>query len=208
MGTELPPEIQNRKKETSRRSAAQKKPLLTVTEISDDGSGNDNDENDMSDDDFDLEEAIAPEETKKRGKKATKNVKVAKPPAAAKKRGQATTQQPQLRGQKLITEVLKPAENSGISPEKKVRKMRASPFNKKSGSVLGLIGKKDEEKVSAGSEKEMGSASSSDSIEEMSEVMAPRARTMRANRGKATYVVSDSESDQATDDSDFNEDED
>ena len=45
-------------------------------------------------------------------------------------------------GQKLLTDInmLKPAENPWISPEKKVRKMRASPFNKKSGSVLGRGG--------------------------------------------------------------------
>lgn len=40
--------------------------------------------------------------------------------------------------QKLITDVLKPDEN--VSPKKKVRKIRKSLFNKKSGSVLGRSG--------------------------------------------------------------------
>jgi DNA topoisomerase-2 len=79
---------------------------------------------------------------KKAGRKPAANDKAAKPPAAAKKRGAANKQQSQTLGQKLLTDInmLKPAENPWISPEKKVRKMRASPFNKKSGSVLGRGG--------------------------------------------------------------------
>ncbi|KAA8520228.1 hypothetical protein F0562_014484 [Nyssa sinensis] len=195
METEVP-QNQARKKEPSKRAAAQKKPLSTLTEISDD-----EDEDEISDEDFELEVVAVPEEKKKGGRKPTKNdAKAAKPPAAAKKRGK---QQSQVIGQRLITEVLKPAENSGISPEKKVRKMRASPFNKKSSSVLG-ISKEDEAKISTGTEEKAGS-SPAESAEEMSEVIAPRARPQRANRGKATYVVSDSESDEATDDSTFSD---
>ncbi|XP_059649125.1 DNA topoisomerase 2 [Cornus florida] len=199
METEVP-QVQARKKEPSRRAAAQKKSMSTVTEISDD-----EDENDISDDDdFEPEVvAAAPKEKKKGGRKATTEAVAAKPPAPTKKRLPANKQQ--SLGQRLITEVLKPAENSGISPEKKVRKMRASPFNKKSGSVLGRVGKEDEEKDSAGSEEKVGSSSTT---EEVSEVVAPRARPQRVNRGKTKYVVSDSESDQATNDSEFDEDED
>ncbi|CAK9140399.1 unnamed protein product [Ilex paraguariensis] len=85
--------------------------------------------------------------------------------------------------------------NSGTSPQKKVTKMRASPFNKKSGSMLGRIGKEAEERIALESEKQQGSsASNSDSAEEMNEAVAPRARPQRVNRGKARYVLSDSES--------------
>ena len=64
------------------------------------------------------------------GRKPAANAKAAasKPAAAAaakNKRGVANKQQTQLWARHL-----------GISPEKKVRKMMPSPFNKKSGSML------------------------------------------------------------------------
>ena len=55
METEVPP-VPVGKKEPSRRAAAQKKPLSTVTEISDD-----DDEKGASDEDFELEEEAIPE---------------------------------------------------------------------------------------------------------------------------------------------------
>ncbi|PSS24455.1 DNA topoisomerase [Actinidia chinensis var. chinensis] len=196
METEVPP-VPAGKKEPNRRAAGQKKPLSTVTEISDS-----DDEKDASDEDFELEEEAVPEVGKtKRGRKPSANTKVAaKPPAPTKKRVPANKQ-----SQKLITEILKPVENMGISPEKKVRKMRASPFNKKSGSVLGRMGKEGEENTSTGSEERLGSASTAESTEDTSEVMVPRARPPRMNRGKVRYVVSDSDSDKVSDDSDFDE---
>ncbi|CAK9187446.1 unnamed protein product [Ilex paraguariensis] len=143
METEVP-QVQDRKKEISRRAAAQNKPLSTLTEISDD--------NDISDEDFELEVVTAPEEQKKGGRKLAEK-------------------------------------NSGTSPQKKVTKMRASPFNKKSGSMLGRIGKEAEERIALESEKQQGSsASNSDSAEEMNEAVAPRARPQRVNRGKASSV--------------------
>lgn len=200
METELP-QMQMKNKEPNRRAAAPKKPLSTADD--------DHDDIEIIDDDDDFE----PEEKKKKGgRKPAANGKAAKPPAGAKKRGPASSKQSQLLGQKLITEVLKPADNS---PEKKVRKMRASPFNKKSSSVLGRtvsIEEEDEEETSEMSLSTLGSAT------DVSQAVAPAARPKRANRGKATYIISDdSESDHADDfvdsdatedDSDFNDDED
>ncbi|PSS09980.1 DNA topoisomerase [Actinidia chinensis var. chinensis] len=196
------PRVPAGKKEPSGRAAAQKKPLSAVTEISDD-----EDDEDTSEDDFELEEEAIPEVGKtKKGRKPSANTKVAaKPPAPTKKRAPAANKQSQIKDQKLITEILQPVENMGILPEKKVRKMRASPFNKKSASVLGWIVKEGKESTSTGSDKKLGSASTAESTEDMSEVMAPRARPPRMNRGKARYVVSDSESDKVSDDSDFDE---
>ncbi|XP_052171246.1 DNA topoisomerase 2 [Diospyros lotus] len=214
METELPQAPPARKKEPSIRAAA-KKALSTVTDISDD---DEEEEEYISDDeDFDLEVVTAPPVgNKKGGKKPAANAKGGKPPA--KKRGPASKQSNVI-GQKLITEVLKPAENVGISPEKKVRKMRASPFNKKSSSVLGkvVVGEEEEEEeenVSTGSQDAVASGSNADSAaEDTGKFVAPSRRRppQRMNRGKARYVVSDSESDneeEVSQDSDFDEDDD
>ncbi|KAG8391224.1 hypothetical protein BUALT_Bualt01G0165600 [Buddleja alternifolia] len=173
METEVP-QMQIKNKEPSKRAAAsKKKPLSSVAEISDD----DDDIEIIDDDDFE------PEEKKKTGGRKPANGKAAaKPPTGAtKKRGPATKQL----GQKLITEVLKPAENS---PEKKVRRMRASPFNKKSSSVLGraTIVEEDEEIL----KEQEKSGSSSGSVSEIisQEVVAPKARPQRGNRGQASSL--------------------
>ncbi|CAA3012625.1 DNA topoisomerase 2 [Olea europaea subsp. europaea] len=191
-------EVQIKKKGPTKRAAATKKPLSTVTEISDD----------EDDQDFDLEGGMPAEEKKKAGRKPAA-AKSAKPPPGMK-RGPAAKQS-QLMGQKLITEVLQGAVDS---PEKKVRKMRISPFNKKSGSVLGRMATmgEDESPTSAGTE-------------DSTQVVVPRARPQRANSRKATYVLSDDDSEEdaaavdldsdaaedsisdvADDDSDFDED--
>lgn len=196
METEIP------KREPSKR-ATSKKPLSSVTEISDD-----NDQIEISDDeDFELEVEAVPKE---KGRKKAANSKAANKPApATKKRGQANKTS-QLVGQKLITEVLKPADVSKISPEKKVRRMRPSPFNKKSGSVLERLSHQENDKMSPESEEQESPASNtSGSTEESAQLVVPRARPQRGgNRGKAKYVLSDSENDEVTDDSDFNEDDD
>ncbi|GAB4832574.1 DNA topoisomerase 2 [Ancistrocladus abbreviatus] len=185
------------KKEPSKREAAKKNPT-TVEEISDDDQG----ENKVNDEDFEAE-VVAVTEKKGRGRGTKTNAKTTAKTtaAAAKKRGPAGKQS-QLLGQKLITQILKPSETSGISPEKKVRKMRASPFNKKSGSVLGGGKEDDDEKADA-----------LDSIEEGTEVMPTRRRSQReaANRKPNTFVLSDSdesEEEEPTDDSDFDDEED
>lgn len=152
------------------------------------------------DEDFEVEIAAAPAAGKKGGRKAAGTTKASKPPAAAKKRGAANkqSQASSSSGQKLLTDMLKPAETSGISPEPKVRKMRASPFNKKSGSVMGrgsleVEMVESEEKVDTPSTEERSDAP-----------VAARARPQRANRRQTRYVLSDSESEkEVSEDSDF-----
>nr|GEV89936.1 DNA topoisomerase 2 isoform X2 [Tanacetum cinerariifolium] len=179
-----------KKKAPAKRAAAKKK--ATITEISDE------DEVIEMSDDSDFEVVVAPPEEKKKG---GKKPAAAKPSAgAAKKRGAAAgvASKKTAAGQKLITEVLKPV-TAEASPEKKVRKMRPSPFNKKSGSVLGRMSNKEDEAMGVG--------------ESSGEVAAAKARPQRANKKKMTYVVSDSEEeepeddDDATEDSDFDDDE-
>ncbi|PIN08558.1 DNA topoisomerase (ATP-hydrolyzing) [Handroanthus impetiginosus] len=186
METELPQMQKN--KEPSRTAAPRKKQSSTVS---------DDDDIEIIDNDEDFE----PEEKKKKGGRKPANGKgaaAAKPPTGAKKRGPASKQS-QLLNQKLITEVLQPAENS---PEKKVRKMRASPFNKKSSSVLGRVINVDEEEET--SAEQDNSLSTSGSVTEA--VVAPKARPQRARR-QASYVISDdSESDVADDDDDVDSD--
>ncbi|MED6185751.1 DNA topoisomerase 2 [Stylosanthes scabra] len=198
------------KEEYNKRGGAKKKAPSSSSLVLD-ISGSDNDEND--DGDFEIQEV-----KKKGGRKpAAQNAK--KPAAAATRKRGAGNKQSQLLGQKFITDMLKPAESSGnSSPEKKVRKMRESPFNKKSGSVLSRVAQKE---GSSSGEMSFGSGSSvSASImeEEVVEVApsAARNRPQRANRTQAKYVISESESDDddededddvdSTDDSDFNED--
>ncbi|KAJ6315497.1 hypothetical protein OIU78_018884 [Salix suchowensis] len=90
------------------RDAARKKPPAAVSVISDS-----EDEPDL-DDDFDVQVKVVPETKKKGGRKAAAaaNDKAAKPPAVTKRRGPASKQSQGL-GQKLLTEMLKPAEGAG-----------------------------------------------------------------------------------------------
>nr|DAD29697.1 TPA_asm: hypothetical protein HUJ06_031165 [Nelumbo nucifera] len=204
-----------KKKEPSKRAAAQKQPS-SYTEISDDDDGMDvqtiREESIgeiVSDEDFEPEVEEAPKGGRG-GRKPAANGKAA---ASTKKRG-AANKQTSVLGQKKITDLLKPAENAGVSPEKKVRKMRASPFNKKSGSVLGRVGGMVGDISPMGSEEQQtGTSSASTDSAELSEVVPARPRPQRVNRGKAKYVISsesesDDDDDAAADDSDFNEDED
>ncbi|KAI4323425.1 hypothetical protein L6164_023032 [Bauhinia variegata] len=196
-------------KKVSKRAGARKKSsTAAVLDISD--SENEIDIDD--DEDFELQQQAAPETGKKKGGRKPAGQNAKKPAATTRKRG-GTSKQSQLLGQKFITEMLKPAESSGISPEKpnsKVRKMRDSPFNKKSGSLLSRVADKDEETAS---EEVQGSASTSPSTDEI-QVAPARARPQRANRKQTRYVLSESESDDddsiavISDDSDFDEDED
>eukprot|EP01018_Ginkgo_biloba_P032588 Gb_11673 [translate_table: standard] len=145
---------------------------------------------------------------------AAKKIDEADKPAP-KKRGPKR----QLQGQKLIDEMLRPAVDDILdvvqaspdrkSPEKKVRKMRPSPFNKKSGSKLS----QKEEKETSPNSSAAGSAGSSFSPEEVNEVPKPtgRNRPQRATRAPVQYVMSESdkeeeEEDEVTEDSDFLED--
>ncbi|KAH7527866.1 hypothetical protein FEM48_Zijuj05G0012000 [Ziziphus jujuba var. spinosa] len=190
------PQVPVQKKEPTKRAAAQKKASVNLTTISDD-------EDENFDEDFELETGAAAK--KKGGRKAAANTKASKPNAAAAKRG-AANKQPRTLGQRLVTEMLKPAETSGISPEKKVRKMRASPFNKKSSSMLGRVANEDDE-ATGSEDMSVSPPPTFDDTEEGMEVPATRARPQRANRTQARYVVSDSESEVGTEDSDFDENE-
>ncbi|OAY66581.1 DNA topoisomerase 2 [Ananas comosus] len=190
-------------KEPSKGAAARKAPAA-ITHLSDE----DGDDDQMptilegnDDDEFELLEEAAPKEKKPaRGRKpAGDKLKAA---VGTRKRGPAQNK-PALT-QKLITQVLKPSEKAKIaSPKKKVRKMRASPFNKKSGTLLGnrILSS------SASSEDSGGHASEGSSAE----AIAPVNRPKRNNIQRAVYIDSDSEAEgeqPITDDSDFAEDED
>ncbi|KAL6006450.1 hypothetical protein ACLOJK_037404 [Asimina triloba] len=195
--------------ERSKR-AATKKPASALTEISDDEEAEFNpmqtipEEKKMEADGGD--ELEVPAASLKIGRGRGRKPASGKVASTGRKRGVAAQSKPLL-SRKVITDVLKlgvGGQQAANSPEKKVRKMRASPFNKKSGSVLGRINnKKDKE-----SSPESGSSAPSN-VEELSDVVAPRARPRRENRGPAKYTItlSDSETEEAdaASDSDFDE---
>ncbi|XP_048132347.1 DNA topoisomerase 2-like isoform X4 [Rhodamnia argentea] len=181
------PEIPVKVKEPSKMATSRKKPLVSLSETSEEENSNDS-----GDDDYEIVDSEAEVAKKKGGRKPSAVAKVSKPPAATKK-GQANRQQAGMT-QQLLTEMLKPAESKGVSPEKKVRKMGASPFNKKSSSVLGREGKAD--------------SSTDTDAEGVVEAAPPKGRPRRVNRRQTRYVVSDSESENQTDDTDFDEDDD
>ncbi|XP_042007097.1 DNA topoisomerase 2-like isoform X1 [Salvia splendens] len=184
--------------QAAKRDVTKKTTLSSVSEIDD----SDDDIVEIIDDDFETEE-----KKKKGGRKPANGKAVGKPPPAATKKRAPASKKPQLVGQKLITQVLKPAE---VSPDKKVRKMRASPFNKKSGSILGRTINVDDD------EEEDASEASASTLGSATDAAPSVVRPKRANRAQMKYVISDSESDQADDDddtaheedSDFNDDED
>ncbi|KAK1306769.1 DNA topoisomerase 2 [Acorus calamus] len=192
METEVP------KKAPSKRATKAKQPIMEISDDNDDESMQTIPEED--DDEFAPPLEPAP---KGRGRKPAASKATTKATtAAARKRGKP------ILGQKLITEVLKPVEGNVASPEKKVRKMRASPFNKKSGSILGRQVSSSsmmegEETTSGGS----GASSSSSALPEEERVVAVRARPQRANQRRTTYVISDSEGEEEveSEDSDFSE---
>ncbi|KAL6911837.1 hypothetical protein ACP4OV_000642 [Aristida adscensionis] len=160
----------------SKRGAG-KKALSSLAVISSD----DEDE----DDDFAMEEVSQLQAQKKgRGGKAT----AAEKPKATTTRKRAPAQGKAMR-QKVIEEMLKATEDSNTSapsPEKKVRKMRASPFNKKNGSVLqGGTG------ASSSSENTTEASAPSGSSAEPVAAPQPR-RTARATK-KATVYFSESD---------------
>ncbi|KAK3155000.1 hypothetical protein QOZ80_2BG0197570 [Eleusine coracana subsp. coracana] len=130
-----------------------------------------------------------------------------KPAAAEKPKATTTRKRAPAQGkvlkQKVLDEMLKPTEDSNTSvpsPEKKVRKMRDSPFHKKSGSVL------QRGTVAASTSENSAEASppSGSSIEPIA-ALQPR-RTARATK-KATVVYESDESEddvvEVSDDSDF-----
>ncbi|KAG0472850.1 hypothetical protein HPP92_014707 [Vanilla planifolia] len=132
-------------------------------------------EDDTDDEDFGMAEE--PKGKKGGGKRANKTKATAstKPGAGQSK---------QVLSQKLISEMFQPQENAENSPEKKVRRIRPSPFNKKSASFLNR----------AGTSGDSSSGTSVD-VEQMDSV-AKVARPKRENRTRAVYVESDQESEE------------
>ncbi|XP_030493385.2 DNA topoisomerase 2 isoform X1 [Cannabis sativa] len=211
------------KKAAPKRAAAKKKALPDVDLVDLDDEVDEDD-----DDDFEMETGSGSSGGNKKGgnkKGGAAAAAKAKPKAAAKapakRRGgaaaAASKQSSQLLGQKFLTDMLKPAdESSGISPEKKVRKMRESPFNKKSGSLLGRTtignigiveedGDDEYEDASNGSGEKPSSSSSSEAASAEVVFPAAKARPLRANRKQMRYVLSDSESEKPSGDSEFDE---
>ncbi|CAA7041898.1 unnamed protein product [Microthlaspi erraticum] len=129
------------------------------------------------DDDSDEDVVVVEAAPAKGGRKPA-----AKPPAAPRKRGPAASKK-----QAPVVEVV------GVSPVKKVRKMRSSPFNKKSGSVMARLA------TTSNNNTEVEEGGSSESV-----VAEKIARPLRANRKQMRYVLSDSESESGND-SEFEE---
>ncbi|XP_010695093.2 DNA topoisomerase 2 isoform X1 [Beta vulgaris subsp. vulgaris] len=136
---------------------------------------------DISDDDGNFEPEFAEPVKKGRGRAA----------AGTKKRGAAS--KTSQAGQKLITDSFKASDTTDTSPEAKVRRMRPSPFHKKSGSVLNRM-----EEVEPNSEDN----NKENSLDTINEVMPSRPRPQRGNRKPITYVLSDSDESQQPSDSD------
>uniref|UniRef100_A0ACD5YXT2 Uncharacterized protein n=1 Tax=Avena sativa TaxID=4498 RepID=A0ACD5YXT2_AVESA len=182
METDTTEEQQKGKKgrnEPSKRGAA-KKAMASLTEVSDDDTAVPIHASD--DEEFAIIEA--PVEKKTRGKKPV----AGKPKTTVRKRAPAPSKGMR---QKVLEETFKPVDDSNSSapsPEKKVRKIRASPFNKKSSSILQRV-------ASASTSTEDADAPPSGSS---AEPVAPR-RTVRERKPMAPYVLSDSDGDDSED---------
>ena len=192
--------------------------------VSDSDSDFGNEENNESD----YEEAIS-----KKGSKKLATAKATKPLKSNPTKSTTTTTAPVPRkrgpkrapqGQKLIDEMLKlTVDDDAVdivqpspyrkSPESKIRKMRPSPFNKKSGSVMSNLLQGSETSPASAN----GSAGSlSNSPEEVNELPKPAGgrRPQRASRAPVQYVLSESSDDDEDEDeveisdSDFVEDDD
>uniref|UniRef100_A0A0A9D501 DNA topoisomerase (ATP-hydrolyzing) n=1 Tax=Arundo donax TaxID=35708 RepID=A0A0A9D501_ARUDO len=195
METETTEEQQNEnkgRKGPSKRGAAKKASSSLAVIASDDED---------EDDDFAMEEVSEVQPQKKgRGKKPT----AAEKPKATTTRKRVPAQSKGMR-QKKIEEMLKPTEDSNTSapsPEKKVRKMRDSPFNKKSGSIL------QRGAVAASTSSENSAEASPPSGSSAEPVAAPQPRrTARATKKTVVYVSESDDSEdevvELTDDSEF-----
>ncbi|KAF7079925.1 hypothetical protein CFC21_084086 [Triticum aestivum] len=174
----------------SKRGAA-KKAMSSLAEISDEDIAEPDRESDDGGSSMEVEK-------KTKGRKPAAE----KPKTTIRKRAPAQTKGMR---QKVMEEIFKPTDDSTLSapsPEKKVRRIRDSPFNKKSGSVLHRM-------ASASTGTEDGEAPPSGSS---AEPVAPR-RTTRERKAAVVYVASESEDDETEDedvsepsDDDFSED--
>ncbi|KAK1685236.1 hypothetical protein QYE76_046084 [Lolium multiflorum] len=164
---------------------AAKKAMSSLIELSDEDIAVPTDESE--DEEFAMTEA--PVEKKARGRKPAAEKPAAEKPktTAARKRAPAPSKGMM---QKVLEETFKPVADSNTSapsPEKKVRKIRASPFNKKSSSIL--------QRASTSTEDADAPPSGS-----CANPVAPR-RTVRERKTTLTYVESESE-DKDSDDED------
>ncbi|KAG8071989.1 hypothetical protein GUJ93_ZPchr0006g44923 [Zizania palustris] len=201
METETTEKQPKGKKEPSKRGAARKNALTVMSEDDQDAEDPVNEDDE---DDFSMEEVQI--EKKGRGRKPA-----AEKPKAAATRKRAPAQGKAMR-QKVMEEIFKPTDDnntSAPSPEKKVRKMRASPFHKKSGSIL-------QKGATASTSTE--DTESSSALGSSAEPVAPRP-TRQTRGNKKSYEVqelSDDTEDEVQDisadsdfeDSDFGEDDD
>ncbi|KAF7085409.1 hypothetical protein CFC21_088844 [Triticum aestivum] len=175
----------------SKRGAA-KKAMSSLAEISDEDIAEPHHESEDGGSSMEVEK-------KTKGRKPAAE----KPKTTIRKR--APTQSKGMR-QKVMEEIFKPTDDSTLSapsPEKKVRRIRDSPFNKKSGSVLHRMASS-----STGTEDAEAPPSGSSA-----ETVVPR-RTTRERKAAVVYVASESEDDESededvsepSDDDDFSED--
>lgn len=169
----------------SKRGAA-KKAMASLIELSDEDIAVPTDESE--DEEFAMA-TEAPVEKKARGRKPAAEKLAAEKPKTTAARKRAPAPSKGMR-QKVLEETFKPVDDSNSSapsPEKKVRKIRASPFNKKSSSILqrGSTSTEDADAPPSGSS---------------AEPVAPR-RTVRERKTTLTYVESESE-DKDSDDED------
>ncbi|PKA63063.1 DNA topoisomerase 2 [Apostasia shenzhenica] len=162
-----------RRKEPRGQTAAGKKAFTVIS-----------DKEEEDDDDGDFEFVEAAKGKKGGGRKPANSNKVKAAPAATRRREE--TQKKPILSQKVISGLL---ENS---PDKKVRKIRVSPFNKKSGSFLNPSSK----------------ISTSEVKEDQNEQSIARARPKRLTKPKVVYVESDEEEDDSEVFSDYSESED
>ncbi|KAM0910671.1 hypothetical protein ACQ4PT_013993 [Festuca glaucescens] len=169
----------------TKRGAA-KKAMASLIELSDEDIAVPTDESE--DEEFAMT-TEAPVEKKARGRKPAAEKPAAEKPKTTAARKRAPAPSKGMR-QKVLEETFKPVDDSNSSapsPEKKVRKIRASPFNKKSSSIL--------QRASTSTEDADAPPSGSSA-----EPVAPR-RTVRERKTTLTYVESESE-DKDSDDED------
>ncbi|KAM0851391.1 hypothetical protein ACQ4PT_052453 [Festuca glaucescens] len=169
----------------TKRGAA-KKAMASLIELSNEDIAVPTDESE--DEEFAMT-TEAPVEKKARGRKLAAEKPAAEKPKTTAARKRAPAPSKGMR-QKVLEETFKPVDDSNSnapSPEKKVRKIRASPFNKKSSSIL--------QRASTSTEDADAPPSGSSA-----EPVAPR-RTVRERKTTLTYVESENE-DKDSDDED------
>jgi len=163
-----------------------KKGLSSLAVISDD---------DDDDADFAVEVPEVQVEKKGRGRKTA---------AATKPKAAATRKRAPAQGKAVMLKPTEDSNTSAPSPEKKVRKMRESPFNKKSGSIL----QRGSTAAASSSETTAEASPPSGSSAEPAAAPQPR-RTARATTSKPVYISESDPEDEVvelTDDSDFDAD--